>query len=459
MVGSRRFSVLLLASSVALASGCGLLGRPRAVVLLITVDTLRADHLGAYGNTLGLTPQLDRLAAESVLFEAAYAPASFTLPSLSSLMTSRYPEEVGVTSNSTILARDVPSLASWYAGRGFATGGVVSNFVLRKESGFDRGFERYDATFPGREAVRAVPERVAPDSTAAALRSLDELRRDRKPVFLWVHYQDPHGPYAPPQPLRARYLAHEQAAPDARRELPVSASVSGTGAIPKYQYLEGHRDPAFYRAGYAGEVATVDEAIGALLDGVRQRGLMEHATVVFASDHGEGLGEDDYWFAHGERLTDPLVRVPLIVRVPGRPASRRSEVVSLLDVFPTLAALAGGTPPADARGRDLLAPNAAAHPASIYMSTLTVSDIPRAGLVSRGFRYLVEANGPNVSERLFKLGDERRDVSTESPEALKALRAELMAARESLRKAGTNEQAVSPEDQENFKALGYVTPR
>jgi arylsulfatase len=452
-----RWYLVLAASGLA---GCRLFARDPPVVLLITVDTLRADHLGLYGDRLGLTPALDRLGAESVVFESAYAPASFTLPSLASLMTSRYPEEVGVVGNSTRLADGVPTLAAWLGGRGFVTGAVVSNFVLRPASGFDRGFTRYDAELPGREAVRSVRERIGPDTTAAGLRQLDELRRSRGPLFLWVHYQDPHGPYLPPPELRERFLPREQAAADARRELPLSKTVSGAGAIPSYQALESHRDPAFYRAGYDGEVAYVDAAVGALLDGVRQRGLMERAVVVFAADHGEGLGEEDYWFSHGERLSDPLVRVPLLIRVPGQAAGRRSDVVSLLDVFPTLAAQLGGSPPESCRGRDLLAPNAAAHPSSVYMSTLRVSDVPRVGLVSRGFKYLVDAARPEApTERLFRLGDESHELSAAQADALAGLRAELIAARRSLQKAGTRDQALSAEEQETFKALGYVGGR
>lgn len=443
-----------LALALSLLPGCRFFEHPR-LILLVTVDTLRADHVGAYG-TSRLTPHLDRLAADSQVFEAAYAPASFTLPSLGALLTSRYPEEIGVDGNSAVLAKDATTLASWLKARGFRTGAVVSNYVLRRSSGFDAGFERYDATFPQREAVRPVPERVAPETTTAALGLLDALEVDGRRVFLWVHYQDPHGPYAPPDALRARYLPAELAAPDARRELPVAATQSGAGAIPKYQFLGGRRDPAFYRAGYKGEVAYVDQAIGALLDGVASRGLMETATIVFAADHGEGLGEDDYWFSHGERLTDPLVHVPLFVRVPGRPPARRAEAASLLDVFPTLAALLGAGPPGVARGRDLLRPEAPRQPSSLYMSTLKVSPTPRLGLISRGYKYLATISDGPAKEQLFRLGDEGRDLGAEQPDALATLRAELAAARKSLRKVGSTQQALSPEEIEKLDSLGYT---
>jgi arylsulfatase len=457
-VSPRRAPPACVLSCVALhlaAPACRPAARP--LVLLITVDTLRADHVGAYGDARGLTPRLDRLAAESLVFERAYATASFTLPSLASLLTSRYPEEVGVDGNSSVLAPAAPPLAEHLQARGFATGAVVSNYVLRPASGFGRGFGAYDATFPQREAVRPVPERRAPETTAAALQALDRLRQAGKPTFLWVHYQDPHGPYTPPDALRERGLERERARSDGARELAVSRDQHGDGAIPKYQYLDPHRDAAFYRAGYAGEVAHADTAIGALLDGLAGRGLLERAVVVFASDHGEALGEEDYWFSHGERLGDALVRVPLLVRAPGVAPGRRRDVASLLDVFPTLASLLSA-PVSGSRGRDLLAPRAARQASAVYMSTLKVSDVPREGLVDFGFKYLVEAAG-EPRERLFRTGDESTDLAAAEPQALGRMRAALAAARSSLARVAASRQRLTPEEEAAFGTLGYVPGR
>lgn len=430
-------------------------GPPR-VVLLVTADTLRADHLGAYG-ARGLSPRLDALAAESLVFERAYATASFTLPSLASLLTSRYPEEVGIDGNSAVLAPARPSLAEHLRARGFATGAVVSNYVLRPASGFGRGFAQYDATFPQREAVRPVPERRAPETTAAALALVDRLREGRRPLFLWVHYQDPHGPYTPPEALRERLLEAERARPDGARELLVSKDQHGDGAIPKYQYLDPHREVAFYRAGYAGEVAHLDAAVGGLLDGLAERGLLERAVLVFAADHGEGLGEEDYWFSHGERLSDPLVRVPLFLKAPGVAPGRRQDVVSLLDVYPTLASLVGA-PVNGARGRELLAPDAARRASAVYMSTLKVAEPSREALVDRGYVYLRE-DASRPRERLFRLGDEASDLAAVEPQALARMRDALSAARESLARVAAARQDLTPEDEAAFGTIGYVPGR
>ncbi len=449
--------VVTLAGLVPLA-GCRT--PPARLVLLVSVDTLRADRLGAYGSTLGLTPRLDRFASEGVVFETTYAAASFTLPSLGALLTSRYPEEIGIAGNSTVLAAGAPVLAGALGNRGFRTAAVVSNYVLRPASGFGAGFETYDATFPQREALRPVPERTAPETTAAALRALDALRAtggDR--LFLWVHYQDPHGPYAPPDALRSRALETESKAPDAARVLPVSKTQSGDGAIPRYQYFDGHADPAFYRAGYDGEVAYVDDAIGRLFDGVATRGLLEKAVVVFTADHGEGLGEDDYWFSHGERLGDPLVRVPLVIHAPGIAAGRRGDTASLLDVAPTIAARIGVALAPGARGRDLFAPGAARDASTVYMTTLRVSDTPRRGVVSRGLKYVIERTPAGDVEHLSALGAESRELSASRTDDLGRMRRELAAAMASLRKVGSAEQALSPEDRERFNSLGYVEGR
>ncbi len=291
-------------------------------VLLVTVDTLRADHLGAYGSRLGLTPRLDALASESVVFERAYAPSSYTLPSMVALLTGRWPEEAGVDYNTHRLG-DVETLAERLHASGWRTGAVVSNYVLGPRSGLQRGFEHYDVELDARERVRGLLERTARGTTDAALSMLDRLlEAPRRPVFLWIHYQDPHGPYTPPPGFRERQLPAARREPGGRRRLPV-AGEDGFGGIPPYQLLPGGRgEVGFYRAGYRGEIAHVDEQIGRLLDGVAARVGRGGVSLVFAADHGEALGESDLWFAHGERLIEPLVRVPLWVRFAGgaRPA-------------------------------------------------------------------------------------------------------------------------------------------
>jgi arylsulfatase A-like enzyme len=443
---------------LSLAAGLVGCGRPYRLIVLITVDTLRADHVGAYGAT-GLTPHLDHLASESAVFDNAYAPASLTLPSVAALMTSRYPEELGIRGNLSALPH-VTTLASWLSNQGFVTGAVVSSHVLRQESGMAAGFSRYDDSlhqhWPTR---RSVPERIAIDTARAALSLLDALREERgRPIFLWVHFQDPHGPYTPPSGYRQRFMEEEAARSDGKRELPVSGSPTGEGGIPSYQFVGGRRDPAFYRAGYKGEVQYMDEGIGHILDGLKVRGLIDQATLIFTADHGEGLGEDDYWFAHGERLHQSLVRVPLFLRVARRPPGRRSDVASLLDVFPTIASLLGGRPPENARGRDLLGRGAKRRSSVVYQSTLSETHPKRRGLVAEGYQLLlVDGKGPNKRVSLYRLGVSEALTSPRESAETSRMAQQLAAIRDSFGMvAETKRAGQTPEALEKLKSMGYV---
>ena len=449
-------AIPLLATAIALLwvlSSCEERVPPPRLLLLVTVDTLRADHLGVYGAAPGFTPHLDRLGRESIVFDSAYTPAPHTLAAMSATMTSRYPEEVGVQSNLTPLDPGAATLAKWLRERGWRTAAVVSNYVLRRASGIDSGFERFDDHMRRREEVRRIPERAAQQTTAAALAALDGLRGEQ-PVFLWVHYQDPHGPYAPPEFRRSAFLEAEARTPDGQRLLPLGEGDSGQGGLPAYQLLNGRKDVAFYRAGYKGEVSYVDAQIGRLRAGLEERGLWSRTAVLFAADHGEGLGESEYWFAHGERITEVLIRVPLMLRVPGRRAERRRGRVSLLDVFPTLTKLAGSPEAPSARGGDLLAAGA---PEPFYTSTLRAAAARHDGLVSGEWKYVRILRSKGASEQLFRLGDDALDVAVRQPDVVATLRRELDALKRSMSVAAPLPgRQLTPEEREALKALGYV---
>jgi len=455
-----RFPAWLCCSVLLPVLACEPASVPSRHILLITVDTLRADYLGEYGHPLGLTPEIDRLAAQGVLFERAYAPASYTLPSIAALLTGRYPEEIGIRANPHKLADDVPTLASILQEHGWGPGAVVGNIVLTRASGIDRGFERYDDRLPQAEPVRGAPERIAAATTDAALDMLDQFRAgDAEHILLWVHYQDPHGPYVPPPGYRERYLAAERAAPDGQRRLPASANYLGSGAIPDYQLLGGNREVAFYRAGYAGEVRYMDGEVGRLLAGLDRRGLGDETVVVFTADHGEALGDSDFWFAHGEYLIESLVRVPLVIRVPGRRTSRRADIASLLDVVPTLAGLFDFPAPEGARGRDLLSDRADGEHSDVYMALPLHTTRPRFGLVADGHQYLLTLWGVQEQEQLFRLGQPEQDLAQvdrgrlrEMGQRLATMRAGMADTRES------QTQQLSPEARRRLKALGYVGP-
>jgi arylsulfatase len=460
-----RFSTwLLVAASLAGPIGCRPEVERPSLLIFLTVDTLRADRVGAFGGELGLTPNLDALADESLVFTSAYAPTSLTLPSVSSMMTGRYPSELGIWSNESGLPASTPTLAGELKSRGWRTFAVVGNFVLRRGSGLDSGFDHYDDSFRDREAVRGLPERTAADNTDAGLAMFDlcTAGEDTR-CLVWIHYQDPHGPYTPTDERRARYLPIEREAVDGRRVLPVRQGVVGIGGIPNYQYLDEQREVAFYRAGYDAEVSYMDEEVGRLLDGLEKRGLMDNALIVFAADHGESLGERDYWFAHGEYLSEVLVRVPFFLRVPGRAPGRRGDVVSLVDLFGTiLRQLTGELDVPGHRGRDLLAEGAADGASVAYLETRGASTLQRHGIVDGEYKWIVSERGDVPTGTLYRVWRSDIGVESERPESNQleleqAMSERLDALTRSFdRDAPEIRQEFSDADRERLRALGYA---
>jgi arylsulfatase A-like enzyme/tetratricopeptide (TPR) repeat protein len=318
--GSARPASALVFSSVCLA---GLLVTARAQpvtpnVLLVTIDTLRADRLGAYGYAAARTPVLDRLAAEGVRFADATAHAPLTYPSHAAILTGRYPANFGIRLNGM---DPLPAVATTIAERlkpaGYRTGAVVGSVVLERSVGLDQGFDQYDDRIdvrPTESVAVADLQRPASDVTNAAVAGLKSLTGgSRAPWFLWVHYYDPHLPYSPP----ATHAAAAAGRP------------------------------------YDGEVAFVDAEIGRLLASVDR----SRTVVVVTADHGESLG-DHGESDHGYFLYDSTLHVPLVVSGPlgqGRIAPRVvAEQVRSIDIAPTIAALAGLGPEPSADGESLV---------------------------------------------------------------------------------------------------------
>lgn len=450
LVVGRLLAAILLLS-------CAEEAAPPQHLFLITCDTLRADHLGSYGSDGGLTPNLDALARQSVRFTTAYAPAPYTLPSIAGMMTSRHPDEVGIRTNLSRLDARAITLASELSRQGWRTAAVVSNFILRRTSGLSHGFEEYDDRLPQKEAARGLVERTAGATTNAALEMLDRfLTEDPQHLFLWVHYQDPHGPYTPPEELRAQYLPAEERRPDGRRKLRVGRTKRGLGQIPHYQYLAPHRDVAFYRAGYAGEVRYMDRELGRLLSALAERHLDERSAVVFAADHGEGLGEDDYWFAHGEYLNQPAVRVPLMIRAPGLAPEARDQVASLLDVAPTVAALFDVAFEGKPRGIDLLGP--APDDRVVYLMTQApAATLTRVGIVGDAYKLLRTLRGRRRVDRVLRLPGEAPDDGRGAGERRAALTLQLdRVYREPAPRASSEEKRLSEEERDSLRSLGYL---
>jgi arylsulfatase len=277
-------------------------------------------------------------------FTWAFSTAPLTAPSVASILTSTYPSEHGFSQwSSDPLTTEFETLAEVLDACGYRTAAFVSNPLLQRARDVERGFHHYDDEMPRRERSRPdYAERVARDTTEAALDWLDGAR---SPWFLWIHYQDPHGPYEPPD-------AGEIQDPPGGRRLPVLQNQSGWHGIPAYQALPGLRAPRSYARRYDEEIRYLDLHVGRLLESLAARQRVP--TLVLTADHGEALGEDGYYFAHGHSVGLDQVRVPLLIRAPGLPTGTVSDPVSLLDIAPTLVQLAQCPQPHSFRGRSLV---------------------------------------------------------------------------------------------------------
>jgi arylsulfatase A-like enzyme len=343
-------AIAIAAIAGAMPVGCRPGEHPRPNVLLITVDTLRADHLGTYGMSFDTSPNIDALAAGGVVFEKAIAAAGKTTPAHASILTSRYVREhsVGHGNGSSALGTE-PTLAEYFRDAGYATAAFVSNILLTRRVGLGRGFDVFDDELTTPEINRPhVVERIAQDTTERALAWLRDPAN--RPFLLWIHYQDPHGPYTPPPAVRDRFRF--PAAPD-EKELPIQRGNAASGGIPPYQVLPNLRRVSEYRSRYAGEIFYADHWIGEIIAAADTAGAGD-TIVLLTADHGESFGENGYYFKHTHTTTPEVARVPLIIRARGLAAERRSEVVSHVDILPTLLDLAGLPIPSDASGISLV---------------------------------------------------------------------------------------------------------
>jgi arylsulfatase A-like enzyme len=344
---STRLALAALACIHLALSSCWGGAQEHRSVVLITIDTLRADHLGCYGFDLQVSPNIDALAAGGVLFERAVAASGVTAPSHASIMTSLYARQhsIGPRNGFTRLL-DETTLAESFREAGYETAAFVSNVVLKRRIGLDRGFQVYDDEMPS--PVRTRPshfERVAELTTQRAVAWLERPRETR--FFLWVHYQDPHGPYDPPEDFLDRIPYRP---PPTEAALPVLEKQHGEGGIPAYQATGEMRLPSRYRHRYAGEILYADHWVGELLRVVRALEGGGETIVVLTADHGESFGEGGFYFAHGHTTTPDLSHVPFILSAAELAPERRAELVSHVDIMPTLLELAGHRVPRSAQG-------------------------------------------------------------------------------------------------------------
>ncbi|MFT7676365.1 MAG: arylsulfatase A-like enzyme [Planctomycetota bacterium] len=416
-------------------------------LLVITLDTTRADHLGCYGYFRDTSPNLDALAAESLLFERCIVPMATTLPTHVSLFTGTYPHEHGVIANllkDVVYERDprLVTVAEYLRDVGYTTAAFVSALPLRAEAGLVDGFEVYSYT---RSHLRRASDTL--DTTRAWLG-----KRAKPPFFLWVHLFDPHGPYDPPEEAQGRFdtdadLREWMAA----REVIKEAERKGGKAIDIEDALNA----------YDAEIAYMDAQLGLFFDDLRERGLWEDLVIVVMGDHGEGLGQHGLP-GHG-RAYDEQLHAPLMIKAPGLAPGRYSDPVSAVDVLPSLLHLL------ELPGKteflvQTTGVNRFAATGGAELKWIMSQSSPRQAdggkleyaLSAERWKYLRSADG---QESLFDLAAdpyELVDVAAEHPEVLGECRERLNSrlARQLARQGGSQRQATG-EELRGLEGLGY----
>ena len=279
------------------------------------------------------SPALARHFADGAVFERAYATSAYTSASTASLLSGQLPQHHRVRLFDQVFPGDVPMLPELLPAS-YQTAAIISTKILSDAAtGMASRFDHFDDAIVGEE-------RTAAPTTDAALRWLAEQRDPERPLFLWVHYKDPHAPYAPPVSHRGRY----------RHAEPSGLSLD---RIPTYARLAGEDDPLGYVDRYDEEIAHTDVEVGRLLDGYAATRDPSDALVILTADHGESLVERPFWFVHANHVFEEQVRVPLLLRGPGVAAGSRRELVSGVDVLPTVLGFTGTSLPKGLPGLDL----------------------------------------------------------------------------------------------------------
>lgn len=338
------FVALVLFVSSACSAPTGPPPEPTNLVIL-SIDTLRVDHLGIYGYPHPTSPTLDRFAEQSTVFETAITVHVTTAPAHGTILTGRYPGSHGILRNGMRLARNVPTLAEMLSEQGWSTGGFVSGWTLQRHTSLDRGFAVYDDDLGSPEAGA---RRDGGKTTDVALDWLKEqVATDRK-FFLFLHLFEPHWPYDPPARDALRFLPNQHELTTLTKATHLNRLIT-VNRLTEFEQRE-------YIARYDGEIVVADRLLNRLLDALESLGVAHNTVVIVLSDHGETLFERKWTMDHGCRPYEEQIQVPLVLHIPGENASghRVSDQVSLLDVVPTVLDVFDLAPQEGVQGRSLL---------------------------------------------------------------------------------------------------------
>lgn len=451
-------------------------------IILITLDTTRADHLGCYGYGPRTSPFLDSLAARGVLFEQAYTTATWTLPAHTSLFTGMMPAVHGVGYSNFFVSPEIQTLAEQLQANGYSTAGFIGGPFLVSAFNINQGFDYYDEQLDPHSVLKrmllfraaslllkrnfwpADGQRRANEINNQVFPYLDWVDR-REPFFLFVNYFDPHEPYDPPE--------------SARREMDIHTALAGHlrhFVINKRTGVAEHRDGTEIteeefrqlRSLYDGEIRFLDDQLSLLWQKLESEGLLDNTMVILAGDHGESIGEHQF-LDHGHTLYQEQVHVPLLVLGPGDWTGGKRIVtpVQIMDVFPTILLQAGLTPVETIQGRNLapLLLNAGAMDRPV-LAELDIDPHPRYKAFQRSLRMILEQQNKLIeaSNQMHEMYDlvrdplEKDNMIRNEPEAAQQMRDRM---NDHFRLMGTMRHKgqhgeLDPETREKLKALGYI---
>jgi arylsulfatase A-like enzyme len=454
---SRIGTAALLIAAACFGSGCnGERGAPRNV-LFILVDTLRTDHLSAYGYDRDTSPALTRLAEAGVRFDRAYAPAPWTKPSVASMFTGQYPHRHGLNFVLATLLPSAQTLAERLSLAGFATAGAVSHNLLGGKNGFDQGFESYDTA-----EARGHAHVSTAGVTKRALKFLEHLDAQERPFFLFVHYFDPHYEYR--RHPQYGYAAESVGRLRGGEDIHALRDMGPSLAADEVEFLKNVYDE---------EIRFTDAGIGELLDALTDRGLDDDTLVIVTADHGEEFFERG-WLGHTRTVYEEVIRVPLVVRAPGSAAGGRvvDAPVSLVSLTPTILDYVGiDAPGAAFQGPSLRALIDGSSDAELPPVRSEVRFIvlnPENVLAEKvAFKYaLIDGRYKLIKDfqaKTYELYDlerdpgERENLASLRPELLREMLVTLNRTRESA--AGDSDDGgatLDPKDAELLRNLGYI---
>ncbi len=412
--------LVLLGAAVWFFRGAGSGGQIRNV-LLISMDTTRADHLSCYGYKRKTTPNIDALAAEGIRCEKVISTVPLTLPAHSSIMTGTNPPYHGVHDNLDYqLPEDNITLAEILKGQGFATGAAVSTFVLDSQFNLDQGFDTYDDRFQQKHSLGTFDERKGDETTEVAIQWLEKYKDS--PFFYFLHYYDPHNTYEPPEPFATEYAGNL----------------------------------------YGGEIAFTDHCIGKVVDKLKELNLYDSTLIIVVGDHGELLGE------HGESthsyfIYQGAIKVPLIFKVPGRRRAKTIESnVGIIDIVPTVCSLLGIESPEEVAGTDLSPFFGKGQPPSdrpLYCESLTPT-ICNAnsllGIIEGRYKY-IQTTRPELYD-LKKDPQESLNLFASQPQRARILQDKLSQILEDQVRKGGDDSSINldAEAVKRLESLGYV---